>query len=117
VRADETALAQVLENLLGNAVKFSPAGATVECAVGAAGDAWGVEVRDEGPGVPEAERATLYQKFHRGSARPTAGESSSGLGLFIVKTAAEAMGGRVSCAARADGRAGAVFRVELPRGE
>lgn len=117
VRADATALAQVLENLLGNAVKFSPAGATVECVVGAAGDAWSVEVRDEGPGVAEAERAGLFQKFHRGSARPTAGESSSGLGLFIVKTAAEAMGGRVSSEARADGRAGAVFRVELPRAE
>lgn len=126
VRADATALAQVVENLLGNAVKFSPAGATVECAVvaggpagrmGEAGEAWCVEVRDEGPGVPADECATLFQKFHRGSARPTAGESSSGLGLFIVKTAAEAMGGRVSCAARADGRAGAVFRVELRRAE
>ncbi len=117
VQVDATALAQVLENLLGNAVKFSPAGATVECAVNAVSDAWCVEVRDEGPGVPEAERAGLFQKFHRGSARPTAGESSSGLGLFIVKTAVEAMGGRVSCTERADGRAGAVFRVELRRAE
>lgn len=117
VRADAMALAQVLENLLSNAVKFSPAGATVECVVAAAGDRWCIEVRDEGPGVPEAERADLFQKFHRGSARPTAGESSSGLGLFIVKTLTEAMGGQVRHAPRAEGNgSGAVFRVELPRG-
>lgn len=115
VRAEATALAQVLENLLLNAVKFSPVGATVECTVFAAGESWCVEVRDEGPGVPEEERAALFQKFHRGSARPTGGESSSGLGLFIVKTATEAMGGRVSHAPRAGYAAGSIFRVELPR--
>jgi signal transduction histidine kinase len=114
VRAEATALAQVLDNLLTNAVKFSPTGATVECALVAAGAAWRVEVRDEGPGVTAEERATLFRKFHRGSARPTGGESSSGLGLFIVKTLTEAMGGRVSCESREP--RGAVFRIELPQG-
>ena len=111
------ALADVLDNLIGNAMKFSPREATVELALVAREGAWRIEVRDEGPGVPEVERAGLFKKFHRGSATPTGGESSTGLGLFIVKTLTETMGGRVGYAPRAEGNGGgAVFRVELPRG-
>jgi signal transduction histidine kinase len=111
VQADT--LADVLDNLLGNAIKFSPRATTVEIALAARDSAWRLEVRDEGPGVPEAERAALFKKFHRGSAQPTGGESSTGLGLFIVKTLTEAMGGRASHAPAAGG--GSVFAVELPR--
>ncbi len=71
------ALADVLDNLIGNAMKFSPREATVELALVAREGAWRIEVRDEGPGVPEAERAGLFKKFHRGSATPTGGESST----------------------------------------
>jgi signal transduction histidine kinase len=101
----------VLDNLLGNAVKFSPQKTTVELALVARGAAWRLEVRDEGPGVPEAERPGLFKKFHRGSAHPTGGESSTGLGLHIVKTLTEAMGGRVQFAPREPH--GSVFSVEL----
>jgi signal transduction histidine kinase len=114
-KADATALAQVLENLLGNALKFSPRDSQVELALAAAGDgAWQIKVRDAGPGVPAEERAQLGRKFFRGSPRPTGGESSTGLGLHIVKTLTEAMGGRVSYAPGEAG--GSVFRIELPRG-
>lgn len=108
---DAPTLTQVLENLLGNALKFSPPATRVEVALAGVDGAWHIEVRDEGPGVPEGERAALFQKFHRGSARPTGGESSTGLGLHIVKTLTEAMGGRVRYAAREP--RGSVFRVEL----
>ena len=71
-----------------------------------------VEVEDEGPGLSEADRARLFAKFARLSAKPTGGESSTGLGLSIVKTLTEAMGGDVSLESP-PGR-GARFRVRLP---
>jgi signal transduction histidine kinase len=115
-RVDATTLAQVLENLLGNALKFSPPGARIELKLAPAADAtaWCIEVRDEGPGVPPEERAQLFRKFHRGSTPPTGGESSTGLGLYIVKTLTEAMGGRVHHAPREP--RGSIFWIELPAG-
>ncbi len=56
---------------------------------------WCCDVADDGPGIPEAERAALFQKFHRGANPPVAGEAGSGLGLFIVASLMQAMGGRV----------------------
>jgi signal transduction histidine kinase len=109
VTCDEAALRQVLDNLLGNAVKFSPSGGIVRASLAGDGNRWRVEIADEGPGVPEAERGRLFQKYARGSARPTGGEAGSGLGLFIVKTLAERLGASVSHAPRAGG--GSVFAI------
>lgn len=103
---------QALDNLLGNAVKYSPAGRKAGMKLFAEGRTWQVEVWDEGPGIPPGEETLLFKKFHRGSAEPTAGESSTGLGLFIVKTLIEAMNGRVSYYSR--NPRGACFRLELP---
>lgn len=110
---DEPVLGQVLDNLLGNAVKFSPPGATVEATLVARNGEWHVEIADEGPGVPETERARLFQKYARGTVSPTGGEGGSGLGLFIAKTLAERMGARVSYAPREP--RGARFTVALTR--
>ena len=110
---DEAALAQVLDNLLGNALKFSPRGATIEAALAGHDGTWRVEIADEGPGVPEAERARLFQKYARGSVAANDGEGSTGLGLFIAKTLAERMGARMHYAPREP--RGSVFAVELPR--
>jgi len=112
---DEPALRQILDNLLGNAVKFSPPGATVQAVLIGADGGWRIEIADEGAGVPEAERAQLFQKYARGSVPPTGGESGSGLGLFIVKTLAERLGARVSYAPRESG--GSRFVVERARTE
>jgi signal transduction histidine kinase len=112
VTGDPGAIEQVLENVVSNAVKFSPLGSTVVASVYADGGAGLVDVADEGPGISEADRERLFAKFARLSARPTGGESSTGLGLSIVKTLTEAMGGEVSLESP-PGR-GALFRVRLP---
>lgn len=101
VQADKNATLQVLDNLLSNAIKFSPPERPVVVSVvgGTNGqsDRLSVEVRDAGPGLSEEDQRKLYGKFVRLSARPTAGESSNGLGLSIVKRLAEGMGGELSC--------------------
>jgi signal transduction histidine kinase len=112
VTGDPGAIQQVLENVVSNAVKFSPWRSTVVVSVRLDGGAGVVDVEDEGPGVTEADRSRLFAKFARLSARPTGGESSTGLGLSIVKTLTEAMGGEVSLESP-PGR-GARFRVRLP---
>lgn len=112
VTGDPGAIQQILENVVSNAVKFSPLRSTVVVAVRSAGGSGVVDVEDEGPGVNEADRARLFAKFARLSARPTGGESSTGLGLSIVKTLTEAMGGEVSLESP-PGRS-ARFRVRFP---
>ncbi|HTG37701.1 sensor histidine kinase [Sphingomonas sp.] len=107
-------LARVFENLIDNAVSFSPPGATV--AVGASrgdGDIT-VRVEDEGPGVPPESRETIFRRFH--SVRPE-GEAfgqHSGLGLAIARTIVEGHGGRIHVEAREDRVSGARFVVRLP---
>lgn len=112
VTGDPGAIQQVVENVVSNAVKFSPWKSTIVVSVRPESGAGIVEVEDEGPGVTEADRSRLFAKFARLSARPTGGESSTGLGLSIVKTLTEAMGGDVSLESP-PGR-GARFRVRLP---
>ncbi len=112
VTGDPGAIQQVVENVVSNAVKFSPWGSTVVVTVSPDGGSGILDVEDEGPGVTEEDRARLFAKFARLSARPTGGESSTGLGLSIVKTLTEAMGGEVTLESP-PGR-GARFRVRLP---
>jgi signal transduction histidine kinase len=111
---DRSALKSVLDNILSNAVKYSPHGknvfvrvlTSVETATAR------VEVQDEGPGISEQDMAKLFGKFARLTARPTGGEHSTGLGLSIVKKMVEAMNGRVWCESEVG--QGATFIVELP---
>jgi two-component system sensor histidine kinase/response regulator len=112
VRADAAALRQVLENLVSNAVKFSPVGRAVTVTARAAPGGVEVEVRDEGPGFPPADLAGPFRRYRRLTARPTAGEPSTGLGLSIAQRLVDAMGGTLACES-APGR-GAAFLVRLP---
>lgn len=116
VSADVGLLDQVVSNFVGNALKFSPAGATVRLAVMVAksGQRARLVVTDEGPGVPPAEQEHLFRKFGRTSARPTGGEKSHGLGLAVTKRLAESMGGSVGCESPVEQGRGAAFWVELP---
>jgi len=108
---DEVAVRQVVENLVSNSLKFSPAGGAVEIGLRKAGDLLRLEVRDHGPGVPESERERIFAKYARGTARPTAGEKSTGLGLAIVRSLVEAMRGQIWCETA---NPGARFVVVLP---
>jgi signal transduction histidine kinase len=122
--ADRGAVSQVFENLLSNALKFSPSGTTVTlvarysednstcCGDGSSPGCIRVEVRDEGPGLDAEDMAKLFGKFARLSAQPTGGEHSTGLGLSIVKRLVEGMQGRIWC--ESEREKGAVFIVELP---
>ena len=94
---DPNVMVQVLENLVSNAVKYSPPGKNIF--VRLKQDASGVrcEVQDEGPGLSVEDQKKLFGKFARLSARPTGGEHSTGLGLSIVKKMVEAMNGKVWC--------------------
>ena len=110
---DKSALRQILDNLVSNAVKFSPLGKKIFVTVKQNGNMIRFEIKDEGPGLTEKDKIRLYGKFSRLSAQPTGGENSTGLGLSIVKNLTEALGGKVRCESR-EGK-GALFTVELPR--
>ena len=110
IQADPLRLHQVLENLLSNALKFSPARAQVELSVRVTsqGQIW--EVCDQGPGIPEAEQGRIFERFYRAQAAKA--KPGTGLGLAIVKHLCRLMGGEVAVESRPG--EGATFRVILP---
>ncbi|WP_207540648.1 hybrid sensor histidine kinase/response regulator [Sabulicella rubraurantiaca] len=110
MRADATRLRQILLNLLGNAVKFTPEGSEVLLEVRREGGRLVADVSDQGPGVPEAERAALFADFGKLSPADVEG---TGLGLSISARLAALMGGSIACLDGPDGR-GATFRLDLP---
>lgn len=113
VLADSEALAQVLDNLLGNAVKFSRPSSSVTVSLPEPAFTYATfVVTDEGPGFTAKDREKLFRRYGRLSARPTGGEPSTGLGLSIVKRLVEAMDGRIELEEGAP--PGARFRVRLP---
>jgi ligand-binding sensor domain-containing protein/signal transduction histidine kinase len=116
VEGDEEWLRQVLENLVGNAIKYSPPRCSIWVDVKKANGTVRLEVRDEGPGLTEDDKARLFGRFQRGSARPTGGESATGLGLSIVKQLVELHSGQVWAESGGRGE-GARFVVELPATE
>ncbi len=114
VMADFHALTQVLDNLVSNAVKFSPAGTTVTVALAGASspDFARVQIVDHGPGLSADDKSQLFQPYRRLSAKPTGGESSTGLGLSIAHDLLTKMQGRIDIEDTLDG--GATFWLELP---
>ncbi len=95
---DTDKLQRILDNLISNALKFSPKEKSVWIRFSERNDAWIFSVRDEGPGISTADQAKLFRKFQKLSARPTNGEASTGLGLAIVKQLAERLNGRIEVA-------------------
>src|SRR5690606_18724989 len=99
--------------LLGNALKYTPAGGRIEAGVEADGHAARLVVADTGVGFTPAEAAQLFDRFYRSDAAAVQAEPGSGLGLAIVRAVVEAHGGRVAAESTGPGR-GARFVVRLP---
>jgi signal transduction histidine kinase len=109
---DRARLAQVLDNLLSNALKFTPEGGRVSVSLHADGDRAVVEVQDNGVGIPGAEQNRLFERFFRSSRATENAIPGTGLGLAITKAIAERHGGRISVESEED--VGTSVRVELP---
>ncbi|MDE2435630.1 MAG: sensor N-terminal transmembrane domain-containing protein [Sphingomonadales bacterium] len=114
VPGDPARLERVLENLIGNAVSFSPTGGAVEVTLERVNDHVRLGVRDDGPGIPREQREKVFERFH--SLRPSEEDfgSHSGLGLAIARTIIEAHDGTLVATDRDDGRPGAYLIAELP---
>lgn len=111
VSLDKNFAEQIFENLISNAIKFSPPQKEIWVSLENLGEKVHVHVKDQGPGIAEEEQGMLFKKFQKLSAKPTGKESSTGLGLSIVKKYVEAMDGLVWCESK-EGE-GADFIVEF----
>ncbi|MEL7188402.1 MAG: ATP-binding protein [Pseudomonadota bacterium] len=107
-------LERVIENLLDNAVSFSPPGAPIDVTIENDGECVTLKVCDIGPGIPEDAREKVFQRFH--SVRPDEEDfgNHSGLGLAIGRAIAEAHDGSLTAETRPDGKAGACISLRLP---
>jgi two-component system, sensor histidine kinase and response regulator len=113
VLADASALRQALDNLLSNALKFSPSGRRIFVSVHPLKNQAECRIRDEGPGFTAEDKGRMFRRYGRLSARPTDGEPSTGLGLSIVRKLVLAMNGELSC--ESSPGQGAAFIIRLPR--
>jgi signal transduction histidine kinase len=112
VFADKSSTLQILDNLVSNAIKYSPPEKRIFLRVSKHENSVLFEVQDEGQGLTEEDKRKLFGKFARLSAQPTGGEHSTGLGLSIAKKLAEAMNGDIWCESELG--KGAKFVVKLP---
>ena len=110
---DKSLLVQILDNLLSNAIKFSNQNSKVSVTLKDENQKVRFEIDDDGPGILAEDKPQLFQKFQKLRARPTDGESSTGLGLSIVKKYVEAMKGKVWC--ESEFGHGAKFIVEFKK--
>jgi signal transduction histidine kinase len=103
-------LEHILMNLVGNAIKYSPAGSDVTVQIRREGDTAVISVSDRGIGIPESDVVRIFQPFHRG--QNVGSRSGSGLGLPIVKQSLDALGGEISVKSRVG--QGTTFTVRIP---
>jgi signal transduction histidine kinase len=109
---DRRQFSQILNNLVSNALKYSPSGSVVEITAEVTENEVRIHVKDQGAGIPPEEHYRVFSPFARTSVETTAGESSTGLGLSIVKRLLESNGGRIWF--ESSPGAGSVFSFSLP---
>jgi signal transduction histidine kinase/CheY-like chemotaxis protein len=110
---DSDRIRDAIDNLVSNAIKYSPIGGAIDLLVAREGDGILVQIRDQGAGLSPEDISRLFGRFQRLSAKPTAGETSTGLGLSIVKRIVDLHGGRVTVESTGPGK-GATFKMTLP---
>ena len=125
IRCDAVLIVQLLDNLIDNAIKYSPPGQTVELLLRRLGPELLIAVRDRGPGVPPAQRERIFELFERGTPAGGAGggernddapsQRGAGVGLALCRAIAQAHGGRLTLRPRAHG--GSAFELRLPLDE
>jgi two-component system, OmpR family, sensor histidine kinase CiaH len=112
VTSDPQALRSIVDNLIENASKYAPPGSTIALSLEAGLEGWRVSVSDEGPGVPSADQDRIFERFFRSGNEETRKAKGTGLGLYIVKRLAQALGGTVTIRDRQPH--GAIFAVSFP---
>ncbi len=112
LNGDRVRLSQLLDNLVSNAIKFTPEGGTVTVGLDSRGSSVSLEVSDTGMGIPPDEQTRLFERFFRTAGATKNAIQGTGLGLAITKAIAEAHGGRISL--ESEENVGTTFRVELP---
>jgi two-component system phosphate regulon sensor histidine kinase PhoR len=111
--ADPDALRQVMDNLVDNAIKYTPNGGRITVRWGASADTVSFEVEDTGVGIGEADVQRVFERFYRVDKARDRAQGSTGLGLSIVKHLVQAMRGQVRVSSKVG--KGTTFRVTLPR--
>jgi signal transduction histidine kinase len=111
-QTDKQCLHRVLDNLISNALKFSSSSKKVEVRLSTTPENVVIEIEDEARGFLKADEEKFFQKFQKLTARPTAGESSTGLGLYIAKSMVEKIGGNITY--KTTEGIGSIFSVTLP---
>ena len=113
---DADRIREAIDNLVSNAIKYSPIGGKITVGVTHEGDNTVIRIADQGAGLSPEDLGRLFGRFQRLSAKPTAGESSTGLGLSIVKRIIDMHGGDVTAESAGPGQ-GSTFTVTLPATE
>ncbi|WP_044208567.1 ATP-binding protein [Flammeovirga sp. OC4] len=112
IEANKQHSIQIYENLISNAIKFSPSNTEIAVSIEKVKDFVQVKITDQGPGLSEEDQKKLYQKFQTLGPKPTGGEKSTGIGLSIVKKYVDSMEGKVECISSQN--EGTTFIVSLP---
>ena len=115
VRADRTALQHCIQNLIENAVKYSPANSPIAVTCASVNGSNVVDVRDRGIGIPPAEQGRIFEKFYRGRQASDFDVQGVGIGLALVRHVMESHGGSVSV--ESEPGQGSRFRLHLPKAE
>jgi signal transduction histidine kinase len=112
IAGDPESISELFENLISNAVKYTPSGGKVTVAVGRRDDQIGVSVADSGIGIPEEDLESIFDEFYRAENARDTGKEGTGLGLSIVRAVAKAHGGDVTVESKVG--VGSTFRVVIP---